>query len=595
MNDAGASDPAGRNDRQQAELIDGLYRNLPVVVVCMLLGAAATCGGLLYLAPARAGDTAAWFGLGLAVAAWQLGLWAWRRRAPRPDADWRRWARRLTWAAFADGARWGLATLWLAASGEADQMMWVCMVAGGAACASVASLGSYTPAYYALLFPAIVPYLLRALTLHDPRYWGVAVLGGVVLLGMAWLGRRQSRTLGEALRLRFENLDLARDLARQRDAAEQANLAKAQILAAASHDLRQPMHALGLLVAALRRGRLEPDSARLAGQIEEAVEAMNGLFDGLLDISRLDAGITEPAPRAFPIGPVLARICRDHAADLRDRPVRLRWVGCGATVRTDPALLERMLRNLISNAVRYTDAGRILVGCRRQGGRLSIQVWDSGPGVAPQDQRRIFDEFVQLGNPERDRAKGLGLGLAIVRRLGDLLDCPVALRSEPGRGSMFAISVPIAPDTPSADAPPRTAAASAGLVFVVDDERLVREGAAQLLESWGYRAVAAGSAAELLAIADGARPDVIICDWRLRADETAPAAIGRIRQATGVAAPALIITGDIAPERLRAIRDAGFAALHKPVAPGKLRAAVGNLIREHRGLAEPAEAPVAGG
>lgn len=576
-----ASVDRASTDRERAELIRGLYRNIPVIVFCMALGAAATCAGMVYLAPDRAPQVIAWAVLGVAVAGWQLGLWAWQRAAGLADPQWRVWARRLTIASFADGARWGLATLWLAEGGQADQMMWVCMVAGGAACASVASLGSYVPAYYALLIPAIVPYLIRSTTLNDPRYSGVAVLGAVVLVGMGWLGRLQARSLGGALRLRFENLDLADDLRRQRDIAEQANAAKAQFLAAASHDLRQPMHALGMFVAALGRARLEADERRLVHQIEETVEAMDGLFESLLDISQLDAGMTQPAPRAFPIQPLLARICREQASELRNRPIRLDLAPGRAVVQTDPVLLERMVRNLVANAVRHTVSGRILVGCRRRAGRLAIAVWDTGPGIAPDQQARVFDEFVQLGNPERDRAKGLGLGPAITRRLGDLLDCPVGLRSWPGRGSVFDVSVPLAavgaaaPVVEAVAGPPEV-----GLVFIVDDEILVQQSTARLLEAWGYHTVTGGSADELLARAGGRRPALVISDWRLRGEETALTAIARVRAAGAAAAPALIITGDIAPAQLRAIRDTGLTVLHKPVAPGKLRAAVGNLIRQ---------------
>lgn len=572
------------SDRERGELMRGLYRNIPVVVLCMMFGAAATCGGLLYLAPQRGFDIAAWFALGVAVAVLQLGLWLWQRRVGLADTQWRRWARRLILVSFADGARWGLATLWLAASGDPDQMMWVCMVAGGAACASVASLGSYAPAYYALLFPAIVPYLIRATTLSDPRYWGVAVLGAVVLLGMTWLGRLQSRTLDGALRLRFENLDLAEDLRRQRDLAQQANDAKAQFLAAASHDLRQPMHALGMFVAALRRTRLDSTEGRLLHQIEETVEAMGRLFENLLDVSQLDAGMTRPSAKAFAIQPMLSRLVREHASELQGRPLELRQVACTAFARTDPVLLERMLRNLVSNAVRHTARGRILVGCRRRGDRLSMEVWDTGPGIAAQDEARVFDEFVQLGNPERDRAKGLGLGLAITRRLAELLDCPITLRSQPGRGSVFAISVPLASVGAPLDreeSPP--APGSTGLVFVVDDEALVRDSTAQLLATWGYEAVTGGSADELLARADGRRPDLIVCDWRLRGGETATHAVAQIRRACGVEAPVLLITGDIAAAQLRTIQATGFPLLHKPVPAGRLRAAVANLVREARG------------
>ena len=580
LNLAAASIPAGTYDREQAELIRSLYQNIPVIVGCMFLGAVATCVGMAYLAPERASYIWIWFAVSVAVAGWQLALWAWRRRAAVAAGDWRLWARRLTLATFADGARWGFATLWLAAGGQADQMMWVCMVAGGAACASVASLGSYVPAYYALLFPAIVPYLFRAMTLHDPRYWGVAMLGAIVLLGMAWLGRLQSRFFGGALRLRFENLDLAEDLRRQRDLAEHANLAKARFLAAASHDLRQPMHALGMFAAALGRGQLAPEDARLVGDIKATVGAMDGLFGSLLDISKLDAGITQPEVGVFPIQPLLARICREQEAELRGRPIRLRQVAVRADVETDPVLLERMLRNLVSNAVRHTEQGRILVGCRRRGERVSVEVWDTGPGIAPHDQARVFEEFVQLANPERDRTKGLGLGLSITQRLADLLDCPLALRSQLGRGSVFSVAVPRAKASAEVRrAAPTHAPAKGGLVFIIDDDALVLRSTAGLLDSWGYQTVSGASADAVLARAGGRGPDLIICDWRLGNGETALSAIGAIRAASGPGVAALIISGDIGPAQLRAIHATDLPLLHKPVEPSKLRAAIGNLLR----------------
>jgi CheY-like chemotaxis protein len=195
----------------------------------------------------------------------------------------------------------------------------------------------------------------------------------------------------------------------------------------------------------------------------------------------------------------------------------------------------------------------------------------------------VFQEYVQLGNPERDRTKGLGLGLAITRRLGRLLDCPVTLRSAPGRGSVFSVSVPLASRPAAALVrQPEPAPALSGLVYVVDDEALVQESTARLLETWGYEVVTGGSADELLAQAGGRAPDLVICDWRLRGDETAPGAIRRIREACRAEAPALLITGDIAPAQLRAAHATGLPLLHKPVAPGKLRAAVANLMRVER-------------
>jgi CheY-like chemotaxis protein len=278
---------------------------------------------------------------------------------------------------------------------------------------------------------------------------------------------------------------------------------------------------------------MDHDTARIGGQISETVAAMTGLFDSLLHISQLDAGVVRPSPRTFALDPMIDRICREQVAGLEGRPVVLRRVPCSALAHTDPILLERMIRNVIANAVRHTRAGRILVGCRR-GERISVEVWDSGPGIAPADQDKVFEEYYQLANPERDRTKGLGLGLAITRRLSLLLDCPITLRSQVGVGSMFRISAPTGLVADVVDPPVASDqdATQQGLVFFVDDELAIQHGAADLLRIWGYRVLAAGSAEELMAKVDpGERPDLLICDWRLRGEETALAVVERVRQA----------------------------------------------------------------
>jgi signal transduction histidine kinase len=240
-------------------------------------------------------------------------------------------------------------------------------------------------------------------------------------------------------RLTLENEGLVRELRVQKEAADEANVAKSKFIATASHDLRQPVHALGLLVGALQGYPTNDEMRRLVWQIGGSVTAMDGLFNSLLDISRLDAGVVETQVQDFSIGALIERVCRDHLAEAKAKGLRLISIDCSAIVRTDPFLLERILRNLVSNAIRYTDRGRVLVGCRR-GNSLRVEVWDTGRGIPLKRQQEVFHEFVQLGNVERDRAKGLGLGLAIVDRLAKLLDCPVSLRSAPEKGcsrSMF--------------------------------------------------------------------------------------------------------------------------------------------------------------
>lgn len=574
------------SDLEQAERIRALYGNVPVGVAVMLFAVASVAGGVIYLAPDRLPQLQVWIAAGLVIALAQIGVWLWRRRERSPDDAWPIWRNRLTVACLADGVRWGWATVWMAPPGAADLQVWVCMIVGGAACASVALWGNYVRVYYAFMLPAMVPYIVWAATVPDPRYRGVAVLGSILTLAMAWLSRRQSRAFADAIRLRFENLKLAERLAEQKAVAEQASLAKTQFLAAASHDLRQPMHALGMFVAALARTRMTPEGSRLTAQIASTVEAMGGLLGTLLDVSQLDAGLVKAEPRVFAIAPLLTRLCSEQAAELAHRPIQLQVVRSSAVVDTDPVLLERMLRNLISNAVRYTLAGRILVGCRRRGARLSVQVWDTGPGIEPDHQGQVFEAFFQAGNPERDRAKGLGLGLAITSRLSRLLNCPVTLASQIGRGSMFSISVPRARGEAAAIEMPAAESPARGLIFVIDDEQLVRDSMASLLLAWGYEVATAGSGDELMASIDRRRPpDLVICDWRLRAGGTATAAINQVRAAFGADTPALLISGDTAPSQLRAAHETGLVLLHKPVAPGRLRATIGNLLRASAGQA----------
>jgi signal transduction histidine kinase len=342
--------------------------------------------------------------------------------------------------------------------------------------------------------------------------------------GMGGLGLRANRAFAQLVRLQIEAEELAEDLQRQKEIAERANLAKSNFLAAASHDLRQPVHALGLFVGALRGLALAKEALPLIDQIESSVNAMDGLFGVLLDVSRLDAGVVAVDRRAVAIRSILARVCADCAPGAEAKGVRLDWVGCSAVVDSDPVLLERIVRNLVSNAVRYTDRGRVLLGCRRAGGDLIVLVWDTGVGIPAGEQERIFQEYYQIGNAERDRAKGLGLGLAIVRRLTALLGAKLTLRSEPGKGSCFAIAVPLAtgPASPSEPAERRlTRAPSGRLIVVVDDEASIGEGMAKLLAGWGYDVVAERSGDEAIArlATRRTRPRLVICDYRLRGAE----------------------------------------------------------------------------
>ena len=376
---------------------------------------------------------------------------------------------------------------------------------------------------------------------------------------------------------------------------ELANLAKSRFLAAASHDLRQPLHALNLFLDQRRSETDQVERSRLDAQIDKAVAAMNELFNSLLDISKLDAGVLAPSISEFPVDHLLKRIETTFVATARENGLRLRVVSSRAWVRSDFILLERILLNLVSNAVRYTERGGVVIGCRHRNGRLRIDVCDSGIGI-PEDQRRnIFSEFYQLDSGEKDRHGGLGLGLAIVDRLCGLLDHPFELTSSVGRGSRFSVLIPSASAVMAQvplDVPRALVDSEHGkLVMVIDDNELVRDGTRGLLKSWGCLVMTAESEdAAMAKLADHVRrPDLIISDYHLAQGKAGFELIDRLRRACGAQIPAFLISGDTAPERLREARASGYYLLHKPVLPITLRSVVSQLLKNQQGeVAAPA-------
>jgi len=366
---------------------------------------------------------------------------------------------------------------------------------------------------------------------------------------------------------------------------ELANLAKSRFLAAASHDLRQPLHAMNLFVAEFRATKNDAERRRIAERIDAAVTAMNRLFNALLDISKLDAGVLAPNLTEFPIEPLLRRVEATFTNAAREKRLRLRLVPSTAWVRSDAILLERILLNLVSNAVRYTRQGGIVMGCRRSGALLRLEVWDSGIGIPEDQQRNVFNEFYRI--VESARSEGVGLGLAIVARLCALLDHPIALTSSVGKGSRFSVSVltvvaghDLNEATFLIDA--ITSPLAGKLVVVIDDDTLVLDGMSGLLRSWGCRVVAArsgGEAADRLA-EHPASPDLIVSDFFLQSGQTGIEAIALLRAHFRCSIPAFLVSGDVSPDRLRDAEAKNYHLLHKPVEPMTLRAMLNQFLND---------------
>lgn len=386
--------------------------------------------------------------------------------------------------------------------------------------------------------------------------------------------------------------DATHELREKKEEAERANFDKSRFLAAASHDLRQPMHALGLFVGELQSRLDTQDQRKIANKIEESVEALSSLLDSLLDISKLDAGIVVPQVQSIDIEPMIRRLAQDFVPVARRKNITLHVHSIKSTVLSDPVLLERILLNLLSNAVRYTQQnGKVMLACRRSGDYLRIEVRDSGIGIPLEEQQNIFREFVQLANSARDRSKGIGLGLAIVDRLSRLLHHPLTIRSAPHRGSTFAISVTRLQGVDELLAEPMQIPVASKYkhdrlenlrVLVVDDDMLVRFSTAGILESWGCKISVAEDTQEACKELSNANFDLIICDYRLP-DGDGLLLADRVKAQCAIQPSFILISGDTAPEILQAANEREVHLLHKPVRPAKLRSLILFLLKKRDG------------
>ena len=583
--------------RIAVQQIDALFDTITVSVCGGAAAAIFLSATLYHLGAVEPATGLGWpFFIVLCAAAHILLRQIYRQRRPVGDR-WRTWALWFTAVSFAEGLGWGWAAIGLAAPGHSDVQLLVFLIVGGVAAASIPGFSPYLPAFLTLFLPASFACLIMSITSTDPLQRAAFPMMLVFLCVTGPVAIKANRSFRQFVALRIRSEELANDLQRQKDIAERASLAKSTFLAAASHDLRQPVHALGLLAGALRGVAMAPEGNLLLDQIEASTNAMDGLFTALLDISRLDAGVVEVYRRPFAVEPLLNRICRDHEDEAKAKGVALILKRCELKVDSDPVLLERIIRNLISNAVRYTDSGRIVVGCRRRGPMMSIQVWDTGRGIPLDQQEKVFQEYYQLGNTERDRSKGLGLGLAIVRRMTDLLDCKLTLRSQPGQGSCFEITVPIsrrASESIETQSVKASGALARGLVVVIDDEAAIQRAMSSLLTGWGHDVITGGSGDEAMQRLSSRpdRPDLVICDYRLREGENGIGVIQRLRSEYNQDIPAMLITGDTAPDRLAEARASGLILLHKPVPNSKLRAAIVNLIGSNKDDVDDPAKPV---
>jgi len=532
----------------------------------------------------------AWVGLIYGIALLQSGIFiAYNARVTSTEKT-LRLGKYLAVCSFAYGILWGAAGVYMSTPGMPEQFLIMLFILAGFGAGAVVSGAIYLPAFYMFFFPSLLPLIVSSF-LDGSRFSNVlAITVTLFFVVMAVFANNLHKVFKQSLRLRFENIDLVNELTAQRneleiqkEIAERANAAKTRFLAAASHDLRQPLHAMGLFISALSERVRGSVTHKLVLQLDASTGALRGLLNALLDISRLDAGVIHPRIMPCSVQNLFDQIAIECTAQAEEKNISLCVAPTSVWVMSDATLLERIIRNLVLNAIRYTDKGGVLLGCRHRGDQLRIEVWDSGIGIAAHELNNIFHEFYQIGNPERDRNNGLGLGLAIAQRLARLFDNRIEVKSVLKKGSVFALTLPkcnatiVSHELPAIST---TGHLQTSMIIVIDDELAIREATQLMLESWGCEVLLADTGeAALIAVAEaGRKPDAIIADYRLRDNKNGVDAVHGLHKVYGCDIPVIIITGDTAPDRLRETETSGYHLLHKPLAPARLRALLTHVI-----------------
>ena len=485
------------------------------------------------------------------------------------------------------GSMWGLVGMssFVFPMGSMQDIIFIAII--GQAFGGSAFLAVDIKIFYAYLLTMLIPTLLAYAIVPGETHLPLAWYTLALFVATSALAHNIHAMIMHSLALRFENMDLINALTAQKTAANEANVSKSRFLAAASHDLRQPVHALGLFIGALSSRVQEIESRKILANISATLETLEGMFNALLDVSKLDAGVLEPKIQDFPLTLLLTKIHTEFLLEAKKKNLRFSIISTRLAARSDIALLERMLRNLVSNAIRYTTTGGVVVGCRRIGDKIRIEVWDTGIGIAPTRHKEIFQEFYQVDNPERNHTKGVGLGLAIVQRLSRLLQHPVSLRSIYGKGSVFMIELPAG--NPQAALPSNVPPIEPAIdklhglqVALVDDDPMVIKSMRALLTNWGCLLQHAEDGDTLIAqlMFSGSIPHVVISDYRLCGSETGVDVIRKVERLAARPVGGILITGDTAPDRLKESIASGYYLLHKPVRPAKLRALLTHLAAQ---------------
>jgi len=483
-------------------------------------------------------------------------------------------------------AAWGLAPLLFLPAGDLAYAALMLLVMLAMAVTGISGIAPDRVSVFLWLLPLSVPIpialLLRA---TGPSYVGLTLLAIVFVAVNLKIVLAQNRVLSAALRAQFENAALVKRLNHQVALTEQASLDKSRFLAAASHDLRQPLHALSFFGSTLEKKLVHTEAQPLIFNMMRSIEALDRSFNAILDVSKLDAQAVEPHAQSFPLRDLFRRLQMSFGGQAEAAGLQLRFKPGGKIVRSDPQLLERTLANLVHNALNYTTEGGVVVLARDWKGGINIEVWDTGIGIPESELPKIFGEFYQVANPERDRNKGLGIGLAIVSRLTLLLGHRLSVQSRVGQGSLFRIWIKgsdleeMDEFTVGSETVPTRIDDTRTILFL-DDEEAIRASVGEQLRAWGYTvlAVATMDEARRAVLDHDSTIDIILSDLRLRGGEDGIRAIAQIRELCGYTVPALLVTGDTEPAQVQRIHESGHIVLFKPVPPKELYDVLKKLV-----------------
>lgn len=544
------------------------------------LGQASLTAGLIWTIAPRTGIFA-WLAISALISL--IVFWFHTRSAPhKATYNPNNWSQLSPLCSFGVGGIWALAPALFFVPENTLFIVLMLALYTGYVSGALAVTFAHQPSFLGFTIGATLPLFVRFL--YEGGFLFNA-LSGLLIFYAAMLGyvsRNMDSLFIKSTRTQYDNTLLIDELAKEKEFVERAVQAKDKFLAAASHDLRQPLNAISLFTDALRPLQTTPAGNDIVEKIGQSLSGLNGMLHGLLDISRLDAEVVDNNPNHIPLNELVSPLCdqyrhKSHSLDI------VCEISPSITVFADPTLLYRVIHNVLDNAVKYTREGSVSLKATVDGERVQLTIADTGIGIPDDKLGSVFDEFQQLNNPERDRDKGLGLGLAIVKRLCDIAGINVELKSKLGHGTRVCLGMRRGIPQPKAKAshPQRFSVLEHKLVVVIDDEKDILDGMRYLLSGWGCKVLIAESLqqARQRLSQQSHVPDLIISDLRLRLEQTGDDAILFIREEYNSEIPALLITGDTAPDKVARLADGNYKVLHKPVDPDQLKETMADLFK----------------